>query len=137
MRLKNELLEIGKKIIEMSEKTEKLLIKYKSELEINTSEIVDIELLTRIAKSIGPAIYNPDSSLVSPSSKTEIRSLKNNFLIKKLGLKNSPELDDAIKYVVNRLENNDRKKYKVVVFYLLTKYFRKEDVFINKGTGPR
>jgi hypothetical protein len=54
------------------------------------------ELLEKVTKGLGPSIYQQDSETVSCSDETELATVKNNFLIKKLGLEDSPELDAAL-----------------------------------------
>ena len=77
------------------------------------------ELLTKVAKGLGPSIYNADSSKVSGSDPDELARVKNNFLIKKLGLADSPELDAAISDVVTTLGSSNRNKYRAVFYALL------------------
>lgn len=81
---------------------------------------IDAALLTKVAKSLGPSIYNPDSSRVSSADPEEIARVKNNFLIGKLGLADGPELDAAIRDVVNQLGSSNRNKYRAVFYALLT-----------------
>ena len=66
----------------LEEKVSLYLGEFKNTLKIK----VDESLLTKVAKGLGPAIYNPDASKVSGSDKKELETVKNNFLIKKLGL---------------------------------------------------
>ena len=77
------------------------------------------------------AIYNKDASTVSASDASEVKTLRNNFLIKKLGLKDTPELNTAINEVLDVYNQSNRNKYRAVVYYLLTKHFGKESVFQN------
>ncbi len=86
-------------------------------------------LLTGVAKSLGPSIYNADSSKVSGTDQKEKDTVKNNFLIKKLGLKDGPELDAAIDEVITKLGASNRNKYRAVVYALLAKKFGKESLF--------
>ena len=65
--------------------------------------VIDHNLLAKVAKSLGPSIYNADSSTVSGSDKAELATVKNNFLIKKLGLPEGPELDKAITEVIEKM----------------------------------
>jgi Protein of unknown function (DUF2853) len=76
------------------------------------------ELLTKVAKGLGPSIYNADSSKVSSADPEELVRVKNNFLIKKLGLTDGPELDEAIAYAVEKLGSSNRSKYRAN-FYAL------------------
>ena len=89
----------------------------------------DVELLTKVTKGLGPSIYNNDASKVSGSDKTELELVKNNFLIKKLGLADTPELDTAIDSVLEQYGKSNKNKYRAVVYYLLTKHFGKESVY--------
>ncbi len=96
-----------------------------AELDLGLSEV----LLTGVAKSLGPSIYNADSSKVSGTDQKERNTVKNNFLIKKLGLKDGPELDAAIEEVITKLGTSNRNKYRAVVYALLAKKFGKEGLF--------
>lgn len=50
----------------------------------------DIDLLTKMTIGLGPSIYNADTATVAGSQPSELETLKNNFLIKKLGLTDGP-----------------------------------------------
>ena len=51
------------------------------------------------------------------------------FLIKKLGLADSADLDKAIDSVMETYGKSNKNKYRAVVYYLLTKHFKKESVY--------
>lgn len=87
-------------------------------------------LITGVAKSLGPSIYNADSSKVSGTDQKEKDTVKNNFLIKKLGLKDGPELGAAIDEVIAKMGTSNRSKYRAVVYALLAKKFGKESMFV-------
>lgn len=89
------------------------------------------ELLLAVTKSLGPSIYNADSSRVACSDQTELDRVKNNFLIGKLGLEDSPTLDGAIKEVCDHMAAANRNKYRAIFYYLLVSRFNKESVFIQ------
>lgn len=91
---------------------------------------LDEALLTGVAKALGPSIYNADSSKVSGSDSKEIETVKNNFLIKKLGLEDSPALDSAISEVLEQLGSSNKNKQRAVVYALLAKKFGKESMFL-------
>ena len=57
------------------------------------------------------------------------RLIKKNFLIKKLGLADSPKLIEAIKAVVETYGKSERNKYRAVVYYMLVKHFGKEGIY--------
>ena len=90
---------------------------------------VDTKLLTAVAKGCGPSIYSNDASKVSSGDKAELARLKKNFLIKKLGLKDTPKLDEGISAVVQQLGKSNRNKYRAMFYYLLVKHFRKASVY--------
>ena len=75
------------------------------------------------------SIYNADAATVSGSDESELATVKNNFLIKKLGLKDSADLDKGIDAVINQYGRSNRNKYRAVVYYLLTKKFGKESAY--------
>ncbi|NBA85132.1 DUF2853 family protein [Emticicia sp. CRIBPO] len=99
--------------------------KQNDELGLGLSET----LLTGVAKGLGPSIYNADSSKVSGTDPEELARVKNNFLIKKLGLSDGPQLDSAIDEVIEKLGSSNRNKYRAVVYALLAKKFGKESLF--------
>jgi len=89
----------------------------------------DADLFRAITKSIGPSIYSNDASRVSCSQQSELDTVKNNFLIKKLGLDESADLDAAMKEVCETLGTSNRDKYRACFYYLLVKKFGKEAMF--------
>jgi len=70
-----------------------------------------------------------DASTVAATQPAEIETVKNNFLIKKLGLADGPQLMDAINQVLETYGRSERNKYRAVVYYMLTKHFGKESVY--------
>ncbi len=100
-------------------KFDDLLVRYDAELKSKSKDAVDGDLLKNIAKSLGPSIYLKDASLVSCSDQAELDRVKNNFLIKKLGMADGPALDAAIKSVCE--EYNANHKLRVVFYYMLAK----------------
>ncbi|MGJ1421762.1 DUF2853 family protein [Sphingobacterium spiritivorum] len=90
---------------------------------------LDESLIHAVAKGLGPSIYKADAETVAASDKEELARLKNNFLIKKLGLKDSPELDAAIAEVIEKLGKSNKNKYRVHVYALLAKKFKKESLY--------
>ena len=109
-------------------KFDECIVNYKGQLD-KIGVKYDEELLTKVAKGLGPSIYNKDSSTVAASDKSEMERVKTNFLIKKLGLKDSPALDDAMNEVVNQIGSSTKNKYRAVVYYLLAKKLGKESIY--------
>ena len=110
-------------------KRDELIEKYAKELKEKCNIDPDMDLLTKVTVGAGPSIYNSDSSTVSSSDDKEIATVKQNFLIKKLGLTESQDLDGAIDQVMETYGKSNRSKYRVVVYYMLTKHFNKESVY--------
>ncbi|MDU8886233.1 DUF2853 family protein [Yeosuana sp. MJ-SS3] len=106
-----------------------LIEKYAADLKDKFDVTVDMDLLTKVTIGLGPSIYNADSETVSGSDESELATVKNNFLIKKLGLEDSSELDSAITSVMDRYGKSNRNKYRAVVYYLLVKHFNKESTY--------
>ncbi len=91
---------------------------------------LDTDLLTAVTKGMGPVIYNKDSSKVSCSDQTELDRVKTNFLMKKLGLADGPELDAAIKEVCETLGSSNRNKYRAIFYAMLAEKFGKQSVYM-------
>lgn len=106
-------------------KRDDLIEKYAADLKEKCGESVDMDLLTAVTIGCGPAIYKADASKVSASDKTELETLKKNFLIKKLGLEDGPALDEGIDAVMEKYGKSNPNKQRAVVYYLLTKHFNK------------
>ncbi|HMS51165.1 MAG: DUF2853 family protein [Sphingobacteriales bacterium] len=111
----------------MSKFDEKMAI-YKAAVKELGLKISD-DLLTKVAKGLGPSIYLGDASLVSGTDAEELTRIKNNFLIKKLGLTDSPDLDKGIKEAVAAMGAGNRQKHRAIVYALLVQKFKKESVY--------
>ena len=110
-------------------KRDELIVKYAADLKDKFGVNPDMDLLTKVTIGCGPSIYNSDSSTVSGSDASELATVKNNFLIKKLGLKDSADLDKGIAEVMEQYGQSNRSKYRAVVYYMLTKKFNKESAY--------
>ena len=110
-------------------KREELIAKYAKDLEKKCGMKVDMKLLTAVTIGCGPSIYNDDACTVSGTDKKELDRVKKNFLIKKLGLKDTPKLDAGIQEVITTYGKSNRNKYRAVVYYMLVKMFKKASVY--------
>lgn len=89
----------------------------------------DDAIIAGIVRYCGIALRKADSSLVAFSDKKETDRVRENFLKKKLGLKQSDaKLDAAIAAVGERMKA-DRTKNRVTVYYLLADNFGKLGLF--------
>ncbi|TYB77768.1 DUF2853 family protein [Maritimibacter fusiformis] len=110
-------------------KRDDLIAKYADDLRNKCGMTPDMDLLTKVTIGCGPAIYNADAETVAATQESELETVKNNFLIKKLGLADSPALMEAINSVLDTYGRSERNKYRPVVYYMLTKHFGKESVY--------
>jgi len=109
----------------MSKREEKIT-QYKKYLQ----SIIPVEekLLESLTKSLGPAIYRPSSEIVQCQEPKHIAKIRTSFLKMRLGLdKDDSILDEAIKQYCSKLPE---PKYRVALYYLLVKHFKKEHLFI-------
>ena len=110
-------------------KRDDLIEKYADDLRQKCGLEPDMALLRKVTIGCGPAIYNDDASTVAASQPAELETVKANFLVKKLGLADSPALMDAIHSVIETYGKSERNKYRAVVYYMLTKHFGKDAVY--------
>jgi len=106
-----------------------LIAQYADDLKNKCGMDPGIDLLTKVTIGCGPSIYDADASTVAATQEGEIETVKNNFLIKKLGLADGPALDEAINKAIDTYGRSDRNKYRAVIYYMLTKHFGKESVY--------
>ncbi len=110
-------------------KRDDLIEKYADDLKNKCGMTPDMALLTKVTIGCGPAIYNADASTVAGGQESELETVKDNFLIKKLGLTDGPQLMEAINAVIQTYGQSERNKYRAVIYYMLTKHFGKESVY--------
>jgi iron only hydrogenase large subunit-like protein len=116
------------KILFMSARDE-LIVKYAADLKDKCGVNPNMDLLTKVAIGCGPSIYNADSATVAGTQQSELDTVKNNFLIKKLGLTDGVDLDAGIDAVMEKYGRSNKNKYRVVIYYLLAVHFKKESVY--------
>ncbi|WP_299562907.1 DUF2853 family protein [uncultured Sulfitobacter sp.] len=110
-------------------KRDEWIAKYAEDLKDKCGMQPDMDLLTKVTIGCGPSIYNADAQTIAASQKGELETVKNNFLVKKLGLSDGPELMEAIDKTIETYGKSERNKYRAVVYYMLTKHFGKESVY--------
>ncbi len=110
-------------------KRDDLIAKYADDLKNKCGMSPDMDLLTKVTIGCGPSIYNADAATIASSQPAELETVKTSFLMKKLGLPDSPDLDAAIKKALETYGMSERNKYRAVVYYMLTKHFSKESVY--------
>jgi hypothetical protein len=110
-------------------KRDDLIARYAGDIENKCGMKPDMKLFTAVTIGCGPSIYNSDACTVSAGDKKELELVKKNFLIKKLGLKDTLKLDEGLQAVIAIYGKSNRNKYRAVMYYLLTKHFRKGAVY--------
>ena len=98
-------------------KRDEWIAKYAEDLKMKCNMTPDMDLLTKVTIGCGPAIYNKDAQTVAGGQASE------------LGLKDGPELMEAIGKVIEIYGKSERNKYRAVVYYMLTKHFGKEAIY--------
>ncbi|MEM0922922.1 MAG: DUF2853 family protein [Pseudomonadota bacterium] len=110
-------------------KRDELIAKYAEDLKTKCGITPDMDLLEKVTKGCGPAIYNADSATVASSDPDELETVKRNYLMKKLGLADSPDLMDAIHKTIETYGKSERNKYRAVVYYMLCTHFGKQAIY--------
>ncbi len=110
-------------------KRDDLIVKYAADLKDKCGVKADMDLLTKVTIGCGPSIYNADAATVSGSDESELATVKNNFIKKKLGVKSDADADKALDAVMEQYGKSNRNKYRAVVYYLLTKKLGKESIY--------
>jgi len=88
----------------------------------------DEDLLMKVAKGLGPSIYNQDAASVAVSQKTEMETVKKNFVMKKLGVTDESKADAALNKVAETMKAA-KNKSRINFYYLLVKELGKESTY--------
>ncbi len=110
-------------------KRDELIQKYAADLREKLGVEPDMDLLRKVTIGCGPSIYNADAETVASSDPSELDRIRTNYLVKKLGLPDGPELTAAIDAVIDRYGRSNRNKYRPVIYYLLCQHFNKQSVY--------
>lgn len=84
------------------------------------------ELLDRVIKACGPAAFTAEGATIDPEDGVERESIRGHFLVRKLGLKDGPELAEAVDAAFEAYPAMGEPHYRPVIYYLLVKYFGRE-----------
>ncbi|HJE89851.1 MAG TPA: DUF2853 family protein [Dietzia timorensis] len=89
----------------------------------------DDAVLEKMLSTYKLALSKPDAAYVSFSDPDELKTVRENFLKKKLGLKDSDDkLDESIKAVGEKMKDGG-KNGRLAVYYLLAEKHDKLSVF--------
>lgn len=89
----------------------------------------DAGLFEKVAKGLGPSIYNRDSETVSCSQDSELATVKNNFCMKKLAITDEAAIDKAVKAVCEKMGSSNKNKYRAIFYYLMVKELKAESKY--------
>jgi hypothetical protein len=110
-------------------KFDEKVAKYKESVSKLGLDISD-DLLAKATKALGPSIYKKDAETISCTQESELETVKNNFLKKKLSLTDSDDvLMAAIKEVCEKMGSSNAYKYRAIFYALLAQKFNKESVY--------
>ena len=109
-------------------KLDDIVAKYKEE-NAKLGLGINNDLLEMVTRKMGPSIYDNDANRVSGGDPEEVARVKNNYLVKKLGLKDSKELDEAITEVMEKIGKSNPNKYRALVYAMLCEKFGKQSVY--------
>lgn len=87
------------------------------------------EVVGKLEKYLGVALRSRDSQYVAASSKKELATVRDNFLKRKLGLKDSDEKLDAIVHGVATKMKGQRMKGRLTFYYLCAKKAERLSIF--------
>lgn len=110
-------------------KRDDLIARYAADMKDKLGVTPDMALLTKVVIGCGPSVYDADAEIVAASDQSELDRIKANYLIKKLGLPDGPELMAAIRDVVAKYGSANRHKYRAVVYYMLCTHFGKQAAY--------
>lgn len=106
-----------------------LIAKYAQDIKDKLGETPDMDLLTKVTIGCGPSIYNADAETVASSDEAELDRIRKNYLMKKLGLADGPQLMQAVNSVIDKYGRSNRNKYRPVIYYMLCKHFGKQSAY--------
>ena len=102
-----------------------LIDRYKKELSKLKVKVDDV-LLKAVVKSLGPAVYREDASKISAADADELERVRQNFMIRRLGLADSPKLDAMLNHAVEQMGRSKASKHRAVLYYIITRDAKRE-----------
>jgi hypothetical protein len=110
-------------------KRDDLIASYAKDLREKCGVTPDMDLLTKVTIGLGPVIYSADSMYVAGSDRSELDTVRKNFLLKKLGLADTADLDAGLDKALDTYGRSETRKFRAVFYYLLTVHFGKQGVY--------
>ncbi len=89
----------------------------------------DMGLLEKVAIGCGPAIYDAHARCIADDDPEELGAVRENFLVRKLDLRDGPELSAAIDTMIEIYGRAEPNKHRAVLYYMLVRHFRRESAY--------
>ncbi|PWQ99714.1 DUF2853 family protein [Leucothrix arctica] len=89
----------------------------------------DEQLVTSIFRSLGPVVYNKDTRYIACSDAYELEMVRDGFLKRQLGIKDSDEEIEQVMSDICELMSNSEYKLRVTFYYLLVIHYKKQAQF--------
>lgn len=86
----------------------------------------ELDLLDRVITACGPSAFSRTMSTVDPENEQDRDHIRTHFLMRRLGLKDGPELAEAIEAAFEAYPSVGSPCYRPVVYYLLVKFFGRD-----------
>ncbi|MEO8360584.1 MAG: DUF2853 family protein [Vicinamibacteria bacterium] len=102
-----------------------LIDKYRKELSKLKVKVDDV-LVKAVVKSLGPAVYREDASMISAVDADELERVKQNFMVKRLGLPDNAKLDTMLNKALAQMGPGNNKKHRAVLYYIITRDSKRE-----------
>lgn len=102
-----------------------LIDKYKKELSKLKVKVDDV-LLKAVVKSLGPAVYRDDASKISAADADELERVKQNFMVRRLGLADGPKLETMLNKAIDQMGPSKTSKHRAVLYYIITRDSKRE-----------
>jgi hypothetical protein len=102
-----------------------LIDRYKKELSKLKVRVDDV-LLKAVVKSLGPAVYREDASMISAADAGELERVRQNFMVRRLGLPDSPRLDAMLNRALDQMGRSKKTKHRAVLYYIITRDSKRE-----------
>jgi hypothetical protein len=106
-----------------------LIDKYKKELSKLKVKVDDV-LLKAVVKSLGPAVYREDASMIATANAGELERVKQNFMVRRLGLPDSPRLEATLNKALDQMGRSRTSKHRAVLYYILTRDTKRETALL-------
>ena len=102
-----------------------LIDRYQKELSRIKVKVDDV-LLKAVVKSLGPAVYREDASMISAADADELERVKQNFMVRRLGLTDSPRLETMLNKALDQMGRSKTNKHRAVLYYIITRDSKRE-----------